>query len=101
MRLLWEKICCKQVCACKVLFKGVRWKNAVGKMKIAKIEYAGKADVFNMEVEDVHSFIVNGGIVSHNCYDASRYFFMSRPLAATKCKPPKPNTWDPYRRDEE
>ena len=34
-------------------------------------------------------------------YDSMRYFFMSRPLAATKCKPPKPKTWDPYRRDEE
>lgn len=35
-----------------------------------------------------------------HCYDSSRYFFMSRPLVATKNKPPKPKTWDPYRRDE-
>ena len=69
-------------------------------MKISKIEYAGKADVFNMEVEDVHSFIVNGGIVSHNCYDESRYFMMSRPV---KPKPEEPETeyeYDPFRRYE-
>lgn len=34
-------------------------------------------------------------------FDATRYFLMSRPIVATKCKPPKPKTWDPYRRDEE
>lgn len=36
----------------------------------------GNADVYNLEVEDVHSFAVNGGIVLHNC-DASRYALMS------------------------
>lgn len=70
-------------------------------MRVTKIEYAGKSDVFNMEVEDVHSFIVNDGIVSHNCYDATRYFLMSRPLVATKGKQMKPKTWDPYRRNED
>lgn len=37
-------------------------------MTVKRITYAGKADVYNMEVEDTHDFIVNGGIVSHNCY---------------------------------
>ena len=32
----------------------------------------GKADVFDLEVEDVHSFAVNGGIIVHNS-DAFRY----------------------------
>lgn len=49
-------------------------------MKVKSIEYAGKADVYNMEVEDTHDYIVNGGIVSHNCYDEQRYLFMEHPL---------------------
>lgn len=50
-------------------------------MKITKIEYAGKRDVFNMEVEGIHSFVVNGGIVAHNCFDETKYFFMMCPIA--------------------
>lgn len=57
-------------------------------MKIVSITPAGKADVFNMEVEDTHNYVVNGGFVAHNCYDATRYFLMDHPMTATK-KPPK------------
>ena len=67
-------------------------------MKIEKIEYAGKEDVFNMEVEDVHSFVVNGGIVSHNCYDEMRYFLMSRPVAVQEAPPTAEYYYDPFRR---
>jgi hypothetical protein len=42
-------------------------------VKIAKIERAGKRDVYNMEVEDHHNFSVNGGLLVHNCIDAIRY----------------------------
>ena len=42
-------------------------------MKVKRIEYAGKRDVYNMEVEHIHSFIVNHGFVVHNCYDEVRY----------------------------
>lgn len=50
-------------------------------MKVKAIEYAGKADVYNMEVEDTHNFVVNGGTVVHNCYDEWRYVCMARPIA--------------------
>lgn len=50
-------------------------------MKIAKIEYAGTADVFNMEVETTHDFAVNNGVIVHNCYDEQRYAFMEHPIA--------------------
>ena len=50
-------------------------------MKVKAIEYAGKADVYNMEVEDTHNFVVNSGTVVHNCYDEWRYVCMSRPIA--------------------
>lgn len=49
-------------------------------MRIKSIQYAGKMDVFNMEVDDTHDFIVQGGIVSHNCADETRYLCMSRPV---------------------
>lgn len=42
-------------------------------VKIKKIEYAGKADVYNMSVEKHHNFLINGGFVTHNC-DALRYY---------------------------
>ena len=49
-------------------------------MKVKSVSYAGKADVFNMEVEDTHDFVIQGGVISHNCADAVRYFCMSRPI---------------------
>ena len=53
-------------------------------MKVKAIEYAGKADVYNMEVEDTHNFVVNGGAVVHNCDDEWRYVCMARPIAPRK-----------------
>ena len=41
---------------------------------IKSIEFIDHEDVYNMEVEDNHNFVVNGGIVVHNCMDATRYF---------------------------
>lgn len=49
-------------------------------MRIKSITYSGKADVYNMEVEDTHDFVIQGGIISHNCADEWRYFCMSRPI---------------------
>lgn len=40
---------------------------------IKSIRPAGKADVYNMQVEKHHNYCVNGGYVLHNC-DAMRYF---------------------------
>lgn len=40
---------------------------------IKGIRYAGKANVYNMEVAGCHNFAVNGGLVVHNCMDAMRY----------------------------
>lgn len=57
-------------------------------MKIRSITSAGKADVFNMEVEDTHNYVVNGGFVAHNCYDSMRYFLQDHPLTPTR-KPPR------------
>lgn len=69
-------------------------------MKVAKIEYAGKADVYNMEVEDTHSFVVNGGFIAHNCYDETRYFVMANPLPLKDKKIPAPKPYDPFEEDK-
>ena len=47
-------------------------------MKIKKISYIGKEDVYNMEVEGYHNYILNNGMVIKNC-DAIRYFVAGRP----------------------
>lgn len=49
-------------------------------MKVKSVRYAGKADVFNMEVEDTHDFVIQGGVIAHNCADETRYFCMARPI---------------------
>lgn len=42
-------------------------------LQVEHIEHAGHADVFNLEVETVHSFAIAAGIYVHNCGDAVRY----------------------------
>ena len=34
--------------------------------------------VYNMEVEDNHNFAINGGLIVHNCADATRYFVKTK-----------------------
>lgn len=54
-------------------------------MKIKKIIQLDNEDVFNMEVEKHHNFLVNGGVVVHNC-DAIRYLLADRPPQAYEDK---------------
>lgn len=64
-------------------------------MKIKSIRRAGTADVYNMEVEDTHDFVIQGGVISHNCADEWRYFCMSRPVQPLKEAPAQPVWADP------
>lgn len=64
-------------------------------MKIKSVSYAGKMDVYNMEVDDTHDFVVQGGIISHNCADEARYFCMSRPVKPLRPVEQKPIIFDP------
>ena len=59
-------------------------------MKVARITRAGNADVFNMEVEDTHDFVIQGGVVVHNCADETRYFCMARPIKPRMAAAPDP-----------
>lgn len=64
-------------------------------MKIKSIQYAGKMNVFNMEVDDTNDFVVQGGVISHNCADETRYFCMSRPVKPLRPVEQKPILSDP------
>ena len=41
--------------------------------KVKSIKYVGKKPVYNLFVEDLHNFLIQGNVVSHNC-DALRYY---------------------------
>ena len=69
-------------------------------MKIKSIRYAGKADVFNMEVEDTHDFVVQGGVISHNCADEWRYMCMARPIRPVVREEPETVWADPLNQYE-
>ena len=69
-------------------------------MRIKSIKYAGKADVYNMEVEDTHDFVIQGGIVSHNCADEARYMCMANPIKPTKPVEKKVKMYDPLSSDD-
>lgn len=58
-------------------------------MKIVKIEKDKPSDVYNMEVEKHHNYIIEGGFILHNC-DGIRYFCAGRPRAAV-IEPENPN----------
>lgn len=47
--------------------------SAIKADKVSSIEYIGKADVYNMEVEEYENYSVEGGLIIHNCIDALRY----------------------------
>lgn len=49
-------------------------------MKVLSVRKIGIADVYNMEVDETHDFIIQGGVVAHNCADETRYFCMTRPI---------------------
>ena len=54
-------------------------------MRVRSIVPAGADDVYNMEVDGTHDFVLFNGIVAHNCYDELRYVCMAHPIA-----PPAP-----------
>lgn len=43
--------------------------------KIKSIRFHSMQNVYNMEVEDHHNYSVDGGLIIHNCIDATRYAF--------------------------
>ena len=70
-------------------------------MKVKSVRRAGRADVYNMEVEETHDFVIQGGVISPNCADAWRYFCMSRTVKTMLAVPEKPQWIDPLNMMEE
>ena len=64
-------------------------------MRIKSIRYAGRADVYNMEVDETHDFVIQGGVISHNCCDDARYLAMSRPVKPIREVPKRRIISDP------
>lgn len=61
---------------------------------IAAIKSLGKAPVYNMEVDEYHNFSVNGGIIVHNCMDATRYFVKTMRLVQKNNKKQRKSIFD-------
>lgn len=66
-------------------------------MRVTGIAYAGKADVYNMEVPGIHDFAVENGAIVHNCYDEVRYFCMGRAKPGDELKQERAKYFDPFR----
>lgn len=64
--------------------------------EVLSVSPAGRADVYNMEVDKTHNYLVNGGIVAHNCYDAWRYVCMAYPRSAVDPRETRPHKFNPY-----
>lgn len=64
-------------------------------MRVKGIKYAGRMDVYNMEVDDTHDFVIQGGVISHNCADETRYAAMSRPITPVRPVQPRVIISDP------
>ena len=67
--------------------------------KVKSMTNKGKADVYNMMVEDTHDFVIQGGIVAHNC-DSIRYFCMMRPIAPRLVEEKEIPMYDPLNQFE-
>ena len=56
--------------------------SAVGIRAITRL--SGTRPVYNLHVPEVHNFVINGGVVVHNCYDEVVYLLRSRPFVTTE-----------------
>ena len=53
-------------------------------VKVTAIRKLPPEPVYNMEVDEYHNFAVNGGLIVHNCMDATRYFVKTMRIATPK-----------------
>jgi hypothetical protein len=69
--------------------------------KIKSIKYVGKKPVYNLYVEDLHNFLIQGNVISHNC-DALRYYAIywthgGHVVNNNKRKKWRPDQWEDYK----
>lgn len=53
---------------------------------LISVNLLGEQPVYNMEVDEYHNFSVDGGIIVHNCMDATRYFVKTMHLVQKNSK---------------
>ena len=53
-------------------------------VKVKSVKSYGKSDVFCFNLPYPHAFVIEGGIVSHNCFDEACHVMMHRPVRAEK-----------------
>lgn len=58
-------------------------------VKVAKVERSAGQPVYNLQTKTHHNFLVNSGIVVHNC-DSIRYFAAARTQGSVKEPEPTP-----------
>lgn len=61
---------------------------------VSGIKPLGRQPVYNMEVDEYHNFSVNGGIIVHNCMDATRYFVKTMRLVQKNNKKQRKSIFD-------
>lgn len=69
--------------------------------KIKSIKYIGKKPVYNLYVEDLHNFLIQGNVISHNC-DSLRYYSVywthgAKNPSDKKRKKWRRDQWEDYR----
>lgn len=68
--------------------------HSVSYVSLSSVKPLGKQPVYNMEVDEYHNFSVNGGIIVHNCMDATRYFVKTMRLVQKNNKKQRKSIFD-------
>ena len=68
-------------------------KKAVFQDEIVSITYAGKEEVYDIEMQGVHNFVANG-LVVHNCQESQRYCNYNKDKFGAQVTFIKPSWWD-------
>ena len=67
--------------------------------RVKAVRRVGSAPVYNMEVADVHDFVIQGGVVAHNCFDEMKYHLMEYPVPPRRPVKPKVPGYNPLDTD--
>lgn len=74
--------------------KGKAELHSVSYVPLSSVKPLGRQSVYNMEVDEYHNFSVNGGIIVHNCADATRYFVKTMRLVQKNNKKQRKSIFD-------
>lgn len=75
-------------------------KKAVFHDEIVSIAYAGKEEVYDIEMQGIHNFVANG-LVVHNCQESQRYCNYGKDKFGSQITFIKPSWWNSKSADKE